>query len=391
MIEQTELRGLTDEQLAQRIQESEAELQELRDADDATPAGLSDRDDRRFHSLMADHEQLTRRRDSLELVRASASNPRARLAGADPGQRREPLNVDTGAGAVTRSNPLAYTAAALDELQDAIEARTASRVDAGLEERAALTTGTYGAPRVWGSNVLAGPRLLHVAAGVPTQPADAIFAQFPQLTLPAASPAVGEGVTLVEYASSAAGSVTLGRFGRWTDLSEESQIGADAGAIVGMHTIAASKDLDKVLIDATGTAAGAAVPFNADVPAAVRTAIARVVDSTAQADVSGVVILVNPDNAALLQDVTPIGGETIAEEFQRFSGALVYPSSAVDTGFMTVANLRAGVRYFEAMALRTVTDTAVKTGVTTVATAVISGYALGLSGGFAVKVDVVTP
>jgi hypothetical protein len=212
--------------------------------------------------------------------------------------------------------------------------------------------------------------------------------------LPTASAGVGENVTLSEYAASTAGSVTLARFGRWTDLSRESLIGADAGAIVGMHTIGCAKDLDKVLIDATETAAGSAVAFSADVPAAIRKAMAQVQDNTAAEDVSQLVILTHPDNAALLQDVAPIGGQTMAEGFSRFSGALVYPSSAVNTGFITVANLAAGARYFEAQSVMTETDLAVKTSTLTVATSVIGGYGLGLVGGasgFAIMVDVVTP
>ena len=234
-------------------------------------------------------------------------------------------------------HPLAYTREALDGLQAAIDTRTAGRFDAASEERAALATGTFGAGRVWGSNVLAGPRLLHSVAGVPTQRSDAIYAQYPVLTLPSAGASVAENITLAEFASSTAGSVTLARYGRWTDLSKESMIGADAGAITAMHRIGIAKDLDKALIGLVNTAAGGAVAFTADVPAAIRKAMAGVIDATAAADVSEVTILVNPADASLLQSVTPVGGETIGEAFQDFSGALVYPSSAVPTGFMLVA------------------------------------------------------
>jgi hypothetical protein len=89
--------------------------------------------------------------------------------------------------------------------------------------------------------------------------------------------------------------------------------------------------------------------------------------------------------------VTPTGGVTIAEQFQNFSGALVYPSSAVPVGFMLVANLQAGVRYYEAQGLVTETDLAVKTSTYTIATSVIGAYGLGLAGGAFAKVDVVTP
>jgi len=168
-------------------------------------------------------------------------------------------------------------------------------------------------------------------------------------------------------------------------------IGTDAGALVGMHQIGIALDLDDVLILAVENAAGTPVSFTADVPAAIRKAMASVISDTATDDVGRLVILAHPDNVALLEDVTPVGGATIGEGFSRFSGALVYASSAVETGHITVANLSVGVRYFEAQGVLTETDTAPKTGVQTVATSLIGGYGIGLTGGFAVQVDVVTP
>lgn len=341
---------------------------------------LSANEQARFDEAMAGVDDLDLRIASLEEGEERAKEFEAAFTrpGTEPDAR-------------TQRHPLAFTAAALDSAQDALDLRESGRFPADLEERAALATTTFGAPRAWGANVLDGPRLLHVVAGVPTQPTDAVLAQVPNLTLPTAQGSVGENVSLAEYAASTAGSVSLARFGRWTDLSAESNIGTDVGSLTAMHRIGVAKDLDKVLIDATETAAGAAVAFTADVPAAIRKAMAQVIDNTAAADAEQLVILTHPDNAALLQDVTPIGGQTMAESFQRFSGAIVYASSAVNTGFMTVANLRAGSRYFEARTLRTEVDTNIKTDTITLATSVIGGYGIGLTGGFAVMVDVVTP
>lgn len=287
-------------------------------------------------------------------------------------------------------HPLAYTREALDGLQSAIDSRSVGRFEgSSTEKRAALATGTFGAPRVWGSNVIDGPRLLHQVAGVPTQQSDAIYAQYPVLTLPTAGASVAENITLAEFASSTAGSVTLARYGRWTDLSKESLVGTDAGAITSMHRIGIAKDLDSALIGLVNTAAGSPVTFAADVPAAIRKAMAGVIDATAAASVEDVVVLTHPDNAALLQDITPVGGETIGQRFGDFSGSLVYASSAVPTGFMLVGNLKAGCRYFEATGIATETDQNIKTGTFSVATSVISGYGLGLAGGAFAKVDVV--
>ena len=55
-----------------------------------------------------------------------------------------------------------------------------------------------------------------------------------------------------------------------------------------------------------------------------------------------------------------------------------------------VANLTAGVRYFEARPTQTETDADVKTGTVTVATSVIAGYGNALAG-YVTKIDIVTP
>lgn len=319
-------------------------------------------------------------------------------AGVQPPEPERPTVIDPtrqfGAGSSQpRTNPLAYTPEALDDLAASFASRTSVRVEGGARERfATVTTGLYGNPVAWGRNVLAGPRLLHVAAGVPTQSIDAIVAEFPSLTLPTATAGVAETVTVPEYASSATGTVTAARFGRWTDFSTEALIGTSPDAVVAMHQLGIALDLDKVLIDAVETAAGAPVAFNADVPGNVRRALARVQARTAAADVGNLVILVHPDDVWLLEDVQPIGGVTTGEGFSRFSGAMIYPSEAVNTGFITVANLSVGCRFFEARGVSTQTyDLAPKTGVSTVVTYTIAGYAVTLTSGFATTIDVVTP
>jgi hypothetical protein len=368
--------------LLQRKADIGREIRRFRDKVSRPNAVLSDEDSARVDDLLAERQQL-----EADLERA----------GTPPGPAQErtfragevgysPPAVEPG------RHPLAYTPQALDALQAALDTRTAGRFAAGDEqqERAALATGTYGAPRAWGANVLAGPRLLHMAARVPQQRVDAVAAQLPTLTLPTAGASVGENVTLAEYAASTAGSVTLARYGRWTDLSRESLVGTDAGAIVGAHTVGVALDLDLALITLVNTAAGSAVAFTADVPAAVRKGIALITSNTAAVDAADIVIMVHPDNASLLQDIAPIGGVSIAEQFSRFSGSLVYPSTAVPTGFALVANLTAGVRYFEARGLQSETDVNIKTGTVTVASSVISGYGNALAG-YVTKIDIVTP
>lgn len=297
-------------------------------------------------------------------------------------------------GAITtteRSNPLAYTRQALDGLQDAIRERRVGRFDGDTITNVALTTTTYGAPSEWGAAELGGPRLLHVAAGVPTTSIDAITAEFPEISIPSAGVSVSEGISLTEYASVTGGSVVLGRFGKFTEVTGESQMGTSAAPIVAAHQLFIAKSLDKALIDKVNTQAGVAVAFQADVTSAIRKALAEVTDDTAASSVNRLVVLVHSDNVALLEDIAPVSGSGIGEGFSRFSGALVYVSKSVPTGFALVANLVDSVKYFTAQGIRTLTDVDIRSDVLTIATATVAGYAIGLVGGSAKKIDIVTP
>jgi hypothetical protein len=208
--------------------------------------------------------------------------------------------------------------------------------------------------------------------------------------LPAVDAGVGESTTIVEFAASTAGTVTLKRYGRFTDFSRESLVGADAGAVIAAHRTAIARDLDSALITLVNTDAGSAVAFTADVPAAIRKAIATVTDNTAAAD-GQVVVIANPADVSLLQAVTSTGGRTIGENFVLFAGALVYASAATPTGFMLVANLAASCRFWEAAGVETQTFQDVKTGVMSVGTTLLGGFGTGAISGYVSKVDVVTP
>jgi hypothetical protein len=325
---------------------------------------------------------------ALTLVERSETQHRAVAEGLDLARRNrldeQPIEHRT-------SNPLAVSGKMLSAVQEAMETRTAGVFDVeSVEHRAALTTTTYGAPREWGSNILSAPRTLWETAGIPMSPAMAPTAQYPKLTLPAVDAGVAEGVSIVEFAASTGGTVTLKRYGRFTDFTRESLIGADAGAVIAAHRTAIARDLDSALITLINTDAGSAVGFTADVPAAIRKAIATVADNTAAAD-GQIMVLANPADVALLQSVTSTGGRTIGEDFPRFAGALVYASAAVPTGFMLVGNLATACRFWSAGPVETRTFPDVKTSVLTVGTDMIGGFGTAAISGYVSKVDVVTP
>jgi hypothetical protein len=309
---------------------------------------------------------------------------------------RKPFNTiiggnmdDQGSSPEKPRNPLAVTGPMLDAVQHAFNNRLSGLFD--VEMHAALTTTTYGAPADWGSNILSAPRTLWETAGIPAAQAESPVAEFPKLTLATVDAGVGEGVTLVEYATSTGGTVTLKRYGRFTDFTMESLVGADAGAVLAAHRTAIARDLDSALIGLVNTDAGSAVAFTADVPAAIRKAIALVGDATAAAD-GRMVVIAHPDNVALLQSVTATGGETIGQDFPRFAGAIVYASSACPTGFMLVGNLASACRFWSsAPGVQTRTFQDVKTGVLSAGTAIFAGFGTGLISSYVSKVDVVTP
>ena len=354
--------------------------------DGAEGRALTDDEVSQYEALEA--QLAAANRDAQIRARQAAYNTPVPLDGLAP----EPGQPAGG----RRRNPLAYTPHAAQAITASLRTRNRGRFEHAMgreqldPQAAALTTTTYGQPGEWGANdAWAGPRILHVVAGVPQiLGIGAVMAEFPEFTLPTAQAAAGEGSDLAEYATSAGGTATLGRFGRYTDFTKESQIGTSVSPVLRMHSLGIAKDLDDVLITAVEAAAGGPAAFS-DPEADVKTAIAKVLDATAAENPEDLVLLVHPDNAALFQDVNPIGGQTIAELFQRFAGALVYPSSSVTTGLVTVANLQVGALYFEAIGVTTATDEDVKSGVLTAATALIGGYGVTLTSGFAEQVDVV--
>ena len=120
-------------------------------------------------------------------------------------------------------------------------------------------------------------------------------------------------MTLAEYPASTAGSVRLARYGRWTDLSGSPWSAPMRAPLTAAHSVGFALDLDLALITMVNTAAGAAVGFTADVPAAIRKGIATDHQQHGSRWGRDLVILVHPDNASLLQDIAPIGGVTIAD------------------------------------------------------------------------------
>ena len=285
-------------------------------------------------------------------------------------------------------HPLEFTAASLTAVQNMIDQRASGRISAALTEQdlrgfdplnAALTTGTYGAPRRWTSGTLAGPRLLHrVGGALQVLDVDAIEAEIPNLTLPAPAAGAAEGASLAEFDDSTAGSGSLARYGRFTDLTSESRVGTDGRVILQAHQLAIGFDLDDRLVTLVETDGGTAATTSGDVPADVRADLATVMANTAEEDASRIVIIANPADVPALEEISPTSAGDLAQAFLRFAGAIVYPTNSATSGELSIAHLGRGVVYLEAMAMLAAADEDVKTGVRTLATAVIGGYGTNL-------------
>jgi hypothetical protein len=169
--------------------------------------------------------------------------------------------------------------------------------------------------------------------------------------LEAVAAPTAEGGTKPEYDAITQVNLVPQAFGRWTDITEQA-VEAMGGIndLVAAHARQIALDEDSYLIGLMVTEAGTAQAFIADVQANVRTAIATI-ESTVAAKAD--IIVVNPANYALLAPTTPANAGDVASSLVSFSGALLYPSAAVPTGFVLVAALAAVARYVTATDLRT--------------------------------------
>lgn len=278
-------------------------------------------------------------------------------------------------------SPLAVSAEVMDAVQAAIEGRTAGK----WEARAALATANTGGRHTWSAPTLAGPRLLHLSARVPTEPVNAIAAEYLKAGAMASAASVAENITVSELTSVTGASATLARYGRWTSFSTESRIASDAaGTVTSLQRKNVAYDLDAAFITAVAATAPSGAVTGTDAPAGLRIGIATVVDAVG-CEPGDLVIIAPPSAAGLIEDVTPDGARSLAETFTSFAGARLYFSSlaAANTAFVVYGG---AFRFFEAQPFTLATDVDVKTGTITVATSVIAGFGSGLVAGGALKV-----
>lgn len=303
---------------------------------------------------------------------ASADDIGRRAADLAEGIQRAADLDDTFTGmSVAPANPLSVRAGVLDEVQAALRDRRAG----SWEARSTLTTSATLGRHTWHGATLAGPRLLHVVAQIPTEyDLAAVDVNYLRIGSVSAATGVAQGVAATELTSVTGAASTLLRYGRWTDLAEESSIASDAaGSITSVQRRAIARDLDSVLIGlaAADSPVGSSVT-GADSGKAIRKALAIVSDN-AGLDVNGLTIIAHPGDADRLEAVSPIGGSTLGEATVRYAGASLYYSSAAPPGYAIVISPSSFV-YLESMATSFRTSLDLKTSVMTLATSIIAGY-----------------
>jgi len=291
---------------------------------------------------------------------------------------REVTGHDPYKAATHLGSPLALDRDVLDALEAAVRSRSPGRFGMAPELRAALSTTNTSGRQTWSANQVAGPRLLHVVAGVPSDLATgAIIANYLKAGAIAATGSVGENVSTSEFTSVTPASATLARFGRYSSLSREADIASEGAAtLAGAHRRGVARDLDNLLIQAvTGVAATGTVTGTDGL----RVAQATIGDSVGVEE-NGLTIVVHPGKAAVVADVSPVGGATLAETTPLFAGSAVYFSSLAPPG-SAVVFAGSSVRYFEAAAFLMETDHDVKTATLTIASSVIAAYGVDLING----------
>jgi hypothetical protein len=317
--------------------------------------------------------------EGMELANRSRSGgPRDPLTG-------KPLQVETRGLGEYGVPSFAHSDDEIARLYEAVATREPLRI----ESRATITlTQTGGEIAGMTDRLVTEPRRLVAAVGLPAEPVPIRGVSAPKYGLEAVAAATAEGQTKPEFDNILAQTLVPQCFARWTDVTEQGieAMGGMAG-LIAAHTRQIALDEDEAFINELETEAGTAIAFATDVQANVRKAIATV-ESTVAAPVD--VIVVHPDNFGLLADTTPANGQDVASRVTTFSGALVYPSASMTTGFMLVAALRAVARYGVTGGLRTNSVPNLKTNVVTVRTEIFSDLAITIGGGVK-TVDVVTP
>lgn len=365
---------------AQRSAVNRNALQIIARANDEFRSEMTGEETEHLQALETERDDLDKRIKSLtdgEKLAAEADAEFVRMYG---GPEDELARARGGVG----SHPLEVRADVLDAVQEALASRTTGK----WEARAALTTGETGGRRAWASNTLRGPRMLHVAAGVPTGSHDAVTADYLKAGAITAAAGVGETVAVSELANLTKDTATLQRYGRWTNMSREANIASDAAGTISLqHRIALARDLDDAFITQLLTPAVSGTDPIASTTglASLRMAVATVCDATG-AEPGAITIAVPPAMAPVLQEVQPTGGSTVAEPFTTFAGARVYFSSFVTADTAVVFDGQ-GFRYFEAQGVTFETDVDIKTSVLLFATSLIGGYGYNLLPGAAVRAD----
>lgn len=233
---------------------------------------------------------------------------------------------------------------------------------------------------------LPNPRRIVTAVGLVPEESDARGGSGARFgaTEAESSPGTAEGSTKPEADAITALTIPILPLARWTDITSMAQLSA-AGFLDGLaswHAQFVAKDEDRLIVAAVEAAAGSPIGTG-NGAADVRTAVAMVTDAvSADADI----VLCHPDDYAQVSAFSPTSGGDVASWSERIGPALIYPTSAVDSGTVLVAALRASGRFLVASPPRTASLANLKTNVTTVLTEEHVGFGVRLAGA-AVAVD----
>jgi hypothetical protein len=292
---------------------------------------LSQNEQTEFDGLYAEAEQVGERIKAIEAGEARGHELETSF-------RQATGQYPFGGGGAS-GNPLMLSEQNLRALSEAIrEGRPWSVQQDPPEARAMLQTTTLGSDGSWATSQLPGPVSLRAFAGIPTSPLTGVTAQMPSYTPPAGGAGVNESTQHGEFTGVTLASLTVSRYGRWTQVSAAASAFDDLVGINGAHAVGIARDLTLADWTAIDTSAGAAVGFVASaLDLQIRQAVMKVSAAT-MGSPDQCVIVGSSTDLGLATGYAPTSGDDRGSVSLRVYGARVFPFEQATTGFVWIFN-----------------------------------------------------
>jgi hypothetical protein len=328
-----DLRGLTPDELRTAVRAIQDELHRLNLDSNDELRDMSPTEQNRFNTLVELEGRALDKVVKLNNIREVYERSPNAVHGVNG-------TGSVGGPGASGNHPLLISA---DNLRAASEALRGGRPwavqqDPPGEQRAMLQTSTMGSDASWATSTLPGPQSLRQFAGIPISPLTGTKAEMPSITPPAGVAGAAESAQHQEFAGVALASLTVSRFGRWTQVSAATSSFDDLSGINSAHAVGIARDLNLADFGVVDTAAGAAVAYaSGQLDAQIRSAVLRVSAAT-MADPTQCVILGSSADLGLATGYQPANGDDRGSVSLRVYGSRVYCFEQCTAGFVWILN-----------------------------------------------------